>query len=101
LITELFRYGRIRTTEAKARAIRAAAEKLITKAKHGKAPGGNLVHARRLTVASLNDLDVARKLFDEWATRFETRPGGYTRMVKLGPRKGDGAEMVMLELVEE
>ncbi len=100
LMTELFRHGRIRTTEAKARAVRPAAEKLITKAKRGLAPGGNYVHARRLTAASLNDPEVARKLFEEWAPRYEDRPGGYTRIIKLGPRKGDGAEMVILELVE-
>ncbi len=101
LMTELFRHGRIQTTEAKALAIRAEAEKLITKAKRGRAPGGNYVHARRLTEAALNDSAVAHKLFEEWAPRYEHRPGGYTRIVKLGPRKGDGAEMVVLELVEE
>ncbi|GAB4567221.1 MAG: hypothetical protein Kow0047_19240 [Anaerolineae bacterium] len=100
-MTELFRHGRIRTTEAKARAIRSEAEKLITKAKRGIAPGGNLVHARRLTEARLTDPAVARKLFEEWAPRYENRPGGYTRIIKLGPRRGDGAEMVLLELVEE
>ncbi len=101
LITELFRHGRIRTTEAKAKAIRPHAEKLITKAKRGLAPGGNYIHMRRLTEASLNDPEVARKLFEVWAPRYENRPGGYTRIIKLGPRKGDGAEMVLLELVEE
>jgi large subunit ribosomal protein L17 len=101
LVTELFRHGRICTTEAKARAIRAEAEKLITKVKRGRAPEGNYVHARRLTEAMLNDSAVAHKLFEEWAPRFENRSGGYTRIVKLGPRKGDGAEMVVLELVEE
>lgn len=101
LMTELFRHGRIRTTEAKARAIRSEAERMITRAKRGRASGGNLVHARRLTVAALDDPAVARKLFDEYAVRYETRPGGYTRIIKLGPRRGDGAEMVLLELVEE
>lgn len=101
LMTELFRHGRIRTTEAKARAIRSEAEKLITKAKHGRAPQGNYIHARRLIGASLNDPDVARKVMEEWAPRYENRPGGYTRIIKLGRRQGDGAEMVLLELVEE
>ncbi len=101
LMTELFRHGRIRTTEAKARAIRSEAEKLITKAKRGRAPQGNYVHARRLIGASLNDPDVARKVMEEWAPRYEHRPGGYTRIIKLGRRQGDGAEMVLLELVEE
>ncbi len=94
LITELFRHERIKTTEAKAKAIRGQAEKLITLAKRGN------LHARRQISAQLNDEDVARKLFDTLAERFEDRPGGYTRLYKLGPRQGDGASMVILELVE-
>ena len=61
----------------------------------------NQVHARRLAAGRLNDPEVVKKLFDDIAPRFQARPGGYTRVLKLGPRKGDGAEMVLLELVEE
>lgn len=98
-MTQLFRQERIRTTKAKAAAIRAASEKLITLAK--RAEPQNQVHARRLAAARLNDSEVVKKLFDDIAPRFQARPGGYTRVLKLGPRKGDGAEMVLLELVEE
>ena len=94
LVTQLFKYDRIKTTEAKAKAIRADAEKLVTLAKRGD------VHARRLAAARLNEPEVVRKLFDELATRFEDRPGGYTRILRLGPRPGDGAEMVLMELVD-
>lgn len=100
LVRELYLHGRITTTEAKARAIRAEAEKLITKAKHGLADGGNRVHAQRLVVAYLNDKTVAKKVFDEIAPRYAARPGGYTRMIKLGKRLGDAADMAILELVE-
>lgn len=99
LMTQLFRQERIRTTKAKAAAIRAASEKLITLAK--RAQPQNQVHARRLAAGRLNDPEVVKKLFDDIAPRFQARPGGYTRVLKLGPRKGDGAEMVLLELVEE
>jgi large subunit ribosomal protein L17 len=99
-VTELFRHERIRTTEAKAKAIKAQAEKLITVAKRGRTEGGNVVNARRRLAASLNDAEVARKVYDDLAVRFEDRPGGYTRILKLGARKGDGAKMVLIELVE-
>lgn len=102
MITELFRHERIRTTSAKAKAIRGAAEKLITLSKRGNAAGeARLVHARRLASARLNDPEIVKKLFDEIAPRYTERPGGYTRILKLGPRSGDAAEMVLLELVEE
>ena len=101
LISQLFLHGRIQTTEAKARAIRSDAEKLITIAKNGLRADGNKVHARRLVAARLNGVDVAKKLFDEIAPRYEARPGGYTRMYKLGMRQGDGAEMAIIELVQE
>jgi large subunit ribosomal protein L17 len=102
LITELFRHERIRTTRAKAASIRGAAEKLITIAKRGNAAGDvRAVNARRLAAARLNDPEIVKKLFDDIALRYESRPGGYTRMLKLGPRYGDSAEMVILELVEE
>lgn len=100
LVRSLYIHERIITTEAKARAIRADAEKLITKAKHGLADGGNRVHAQRQVVAYLHDQTVAKRLFDEIAPRYAERPGGYTRMLKLGKRQGDAADMVILELVE-
>jgi large subunit ribosomal protein L17 len=100
LIKSLYTHERIMTTEAKARAIRADAEKLITKAKHGLAEGGNRVHAQRQLVAVLNDKTLAKKVFDEFAPRYATRNGGYTRMIKLGKRQGDAADMVILELVD-
>ncbi len=101
MITQLFEHERLRTTEAKARAIRAQAEKLITLAKRGKADGGiKEVNARRLATARLSSTEIVKKLFNELAPRYEERPGGYTRMLKLGPRKGDAADMVILELVD-
>ena len=102
LVTEFFRHERIRTTKAKAAAIRDEAERLITRAKAGVAAGeSRAVSARRLAAGRLNDPQVVKKLFDEIAPRYAARPGGYTRVVKLGPRHGDAAEMVYLELVEE
>lgn len=100
LIKDLFTYERIETTEAKARAIRSDAEKLITKAKRGVADGGNRVHAQRQVVAYLNDKDIAKKVFDDLAPRYAERNGGYTRMMKIGQRQGDAAKMVVLELVD-
>ena len=102
LMTEFFRHERIRTTRTKAAAIRGAAERLITTAKHGNADGGaKAVHARRLVAGRLNDPQMVKKLFDDIAPRFANRPGGYTRVIKLGQRPGDAADMVLLELVEE
>jgi len=102
LITQLLRHERIRTTRAKAAAIRGASEKLISLAKRGVQKGeAGAVHARRLAASRLNDPEVVKKLFDDLAPRYAERPGGYTRVLKLGPRKSDGAEMVLLELVEE
>ncbi len=102
LIKQLFEHERIRTTRAKADAIRGQAEKLITLAKRGnKAEDAEIVHVRRLAVARLGDKEIVTKLFEDIAPRFEDRPGGYTRIIKLGPRYGDSAEMVILELVEE
>ena len=100
LVRELYLHGRITTTEAKARSIRADAEKLISKAKRGLAEGGNRVHAQRMVNAYLNDKAISHKLFAEIAPRYTNRPGGYTRMVKLGKRLGDAADMAVLELVE-
>jgi large subunit ribosomal protein L17 len=100
-VKQLFEHERNRTTRTKAEAVRGQAERLITLAKNGnKAGEAQMVHARRLASARLADAAAVRKLFDDIAPRYETRPGGYTRMVKLGPRNGDAAEMVLLELVE-
>jgi large subunit ribosomal protein L17 len=114
LVTALLHHGQIETTEAKAKAIRGQAEKLITLAKQGLSASeedpSRGVHARRLAAGRLNrwatdpdgtQVDVLAKLFDEVAPRYMDRPGGYTRIYKLGPRKGDAAPMVLLELVEE
>jgi len=92
-VTDLLRHETIRTTEAKAREVRRLAEKIITRGKRGT------LHNRRMAAAFLTDDRVLRKLFDELGPRYETRPGGYTRMVKLGPRKGDAAAMAVLELM--
>jgi large subunit ribosomal protein L17 len=101
LVKQLFEHERIRTTRAKAEAVRGQAERLITLAKRGNEAGeSRMVHARRLAAARLGDPDAVRKLFDDIAPRYESRPGGYTRIIKLGPRVGDSAEMVLLELVE-
>ncbi|MBN1660946.1 MAG: 50S ribosomal protein L17 [Anaerolineae bacterium] len=142
LMTELFRHEKIQTTEAKARAIRPLAERLVTKARKGRTERlvelarqrderklsawfnrtralqligladdgdndalmamaeGMALHARRQVLAELTDKDVANKLVEEIAPRFEDRPGGYTRMFKLGMRTGDAANVAILELVE-
>lgn len=102
LINQLFIHERIQTTRAKAMAIRGDAEKLITLAKNSS-KGDDMVkvNARRRAAAELDNPEVVKRLFDEIAPRFLTRPGGYTRMFKMGPRLGDAAEMVLLELVEE
>jgi large subunit ribosomal protein L17 len=102
LVTEFLRTEKIRTTKAKAVAIRGQAERMITSAKRGNAAGeARAVHARRLAAGRLNDPEIVKKLFDDIAKRYADRPGGYTRMTKTGPRLGDAAEMVILELVEE
>jgi len=100
---QLFEHERITTTQAKALAMRNDAEKLITLAKKGnKGDKIEKMNAARLAASRLgNDRDITKKLFDDIATRFESRNGGYTRMIKLGPRKGDSAEMVIIELVGE
>lgn len=100
LITDLLRHDRISTTDAKARSVRGDAEHLISVAKRSMAAGGNPVHARRLAARVITDPQVTKRLFDEVAPRFSGRVGGYTRIVKVGQRVGDGAEMVILELVE-
>jgi large subunit ribosomal protein L17 len=102
LIKQLFTHERIQTTHAKASAIRGDAERLITLARNS-ANGTDVqkLNARRLAASRLGDDRMTKRLFEEIAPRFATRPGGYTRMLKLGPRHGDSAEMVVLELVEE
>lgn len=103
LIKQFFTHERITTTRAKAQAIRGDAERMITVARHS-ADGTAIakVNARRMISARLGGGDdVVKKLFDEIGPRFATRPGGYTRIIKLGPRFGDSAQMVILELVEE
>jgi large subunit ribosomal protein L17 len=102
LIKQFFIHERIQTTKTKAAAIRGEAERLITIARNS-ANGSDIdkVNARRLVTSKLGDNQVIKRLFDEIAPRFATRPGGYTRVLKLGPRMGDAAEMVILELVEE
>jgi large subunit ribosomal protein L17 len=105
LVTELIRHERIRTTRAKAQAVRGQAEKLITMAKRGLVAAedepAKEVFARRRAAAQLNDPVVVQKLFEDIAPRYVDRPGGYTRLLRLGMRKGDAAQMVVLELVEE
>ena len=95
LATALFEHGRITTTEAKARTLRPYAEKLITKAKRGD------LHNRREVLKVIRDKGVVHQLFTEIAPTFAERPGGYTRITKIGPRKGDNAPMAVIELVTE
>ncbi len=102
LIKQFFTHERIQTTKAKAAAIRGDAERLITLAKNSESgTPEQKVNARRLAVSKLGDNQMIKRLFDEIAPRFATRNGGYTRVTKLGPRHGDSAEMVVLELVED
>jgi len=91
----LVKEERIRTTLPKAKELRPIAEKVITQGKR------DTVHARRLVNRWIPQRDLVKKVFDEIAPRFSTRPGGYLRIVRLGPRKGDGAEMAILEFVEQ
>jgi large subunit ribosomal protein L17 len=95
LATALFEHGRITTTEAKARVLRPVAEKLITKAKKGD------LHNRRQVLSTIRDKGVVHALFEDIAPRYAERPGGYTRITKIGPRKGDNAPMAVIELVTE
>lgn len=94
LVTDLLRYGRIQTTEPKAKEIKGMAERIITLGKDGS------LHARRQALRFVYDDKVVRHVFEELAPRYANRPGGYTRIIKLGRRQGDGAPMALLELVE-
>jgi len=94
LATSLFRHGRIETTTAKAKELRPFAERLITLAKRGD------LHARRLAATKIQDRQVLGRLFDDIGPRFAERPGGYTRILKLGTRKGDAADISLVELVD-
>ena len=93
LVTDLFRYGRIQTTDCRAKEARKEAEKMITLGKRGD------LHAKRQAFAYIKDETVVKKLFDEIAPKYAERNGGYTRILKLSPRKGDVDEAVFLELV--
>jgi large subunit ribosomal protein L17 len=95
MATSLFRHDRIQTTEAKAKELRPYAERLITLARRGD------LHARRLVERKLKDREVTHRLFTELGKRFAARPGGYTRIVKLGHRPGDGADVARIELLSE
>ncbi|MGW7415630.1 50S ribosomal protein L17 [Streptomyces sp. NPDC054863] len=94
LAKALFEHGRITTTEAKARRLRPVAERLVTKAKKGD------IHNRRLVLQTITDKSIVHTLFTEIAPRYENRPGGYTRITKIGNRRGDNAPMAVIELVE-
>ena len=93
LASDLFMYEKVTTTEAKAKAVRPLAEKMITKARKGD------LHARRTVLKTITNKDAVHRLFDELGPRYADRPGGYTRITKLGPRRGDGAEEAVIELV--
>ena len=95
MVTQLYRHERIRTTKSKALEVRKKAEKYITRAKEDS------VHNRRIVAKDILDKEIVAKLFTDIGPRFADRPGGYTRILKLGFRKGDAADMVILELVEE
>jgi large subunit ribosomal protein L17 len=94
MVTSLFRYERIVTTTPKAKELKRYADKVITLAKRGTP------HARRLAHVEVRDVEILQKLFDTLAPRFKARPGGYTRLVRVGRRAGDNAEMAVIELVE-
>lgn len=102
MINQLFNHEKIQTTRAKALFIRGEAEKLITLARRSaKGSDTDKMNARRMAAARMGDAVMVKKLFDEIGPRFENRNGGYTRILKLGPRLGDSSDMVLIELVEE
>ena len=100
LVTELVRHGQIETTEAKAKALRPRAERLITIAKRARAGKISEVHAKRLLRARLNDPELINVVYDDLAARYSERNGGYTRILKTGIRQGDAARMAIIEFVE-
>jgi large subunit ribosomal protein L17 len=100
LVNQMLLNDRIRTTRAKAQAIRGEVETLVTRAKHAQAEASTMVHARRIAASRLGNPEAVKRLFDEIAPRFEKRSGGYTRILRLGHRLGDAAELVLLEFVE-
>jgi large subunit ribosomal protein L17 len=101
LINQFIQHDRIRTTRAKAQAIRGEVEKLVTLAKRGIRNGdAKMVHARRIAASRMANPDAVKRLFDEIAPRYEKTNGGYTRILRMGQRKGDAAEIVLLEFVE-
>ena len=93
MVTSLFKHAKIKTTEAKAKGLRSIADKMVTLAKKGD------LHARRQALAFIREKDVVHTLFNDVSEKFNSRQGGYTRIIKLGPRKGDVAEMVQIELI--
>ncbi len=93
LATDLFLHEKVTTTEAKAKAVRPLAEKMITKARRGD------LHARRIVMKTITNKEALTRLFEEVGPRYADRPGGYTRITKLGPRRGDGANEAIIELV--
>lgn len=93
LAADLFIHDKVTTTEAKAKAVKPLAEKLITKARRGD------MHSRRVVLKTITNQDAVHRLFDEIGPRYAERPGGYTRITKVGPRRGDGAEVAVIELV--
>ena len=93
LASDLFIHDKVTTTEAKAKAVRPLAEKLITRARRGD------IHSRRVVLRTITNKDAVHRLFDEIGPRYAERPGGYTRITKVGPRRGDGAEVAVIELV--
>jgi large subunit ribosomal protein L17 len=94
MVTSFLREGKVTTTQARAKELRRLTDKMITLGKRGD------LHARRQAVAFINDKDVVKKLFDDIAPKYAGRNGGYTRTIKIGPRRGDAAEMVLIELVD-
>jgi large subunit ribosomal protein L17 len=95
MVTSLFKYSKIRTTEAKAKALRSIADKMVTLAKRGD------LHARRQALSFMREKDVVHTLFNDVSSKFASRQGGYTRIIKIGPRQGDAAPMVVIELVTD
>jgi large subunit ribosomal protein L17 len=99
MVTALLENERIETTVTRAKELRSAAEKIITLGKKASADGAEGLHSKRQVFAFVTKEDVSKKLFDEIAPRYDDRNGGYTRIIRIGPRRGDAAEMAIIELV--